>query len=160
MRPCIYRKAILFLLSTCALVPVSAELRKGMSAVGANSPGVFIKHSLSDRLALDVHAQFQTGASSLGLRQYLYVNPRSETFNFLIGLEEDVIAFDLDGIDGTGSAFELFVGGEYFIGRRLSFQMDIGPAYLHLKHKETETTEDGLEGVVNFSVNWYWRDTR
>ena len=56
---------------------------------------------------------------------------------------------------GTGFAGELFIGGEYFVAKRLSLQMDMGPAYIALTDGETSLSVNGLEYVVNLGINYY-----
>ena len=71
-------------------------------------------------------------------------------------MEEDYFSFDRDSSDGTGYAFSIVVGGEYFFRKNFSFQMDFGPGWIKADNSNTDNDESGIDIVINFGLNWYF----
>ena len=132
------------------------EVSNGEFAVGLNTPGVGARYFLSDRFSLEAKVQYQTDVSVFGFREYFYLNPGARKLNFLLGLENSFVSFKADNADGKGFFGEFYLGGEYFLTRRFSFQLDVGPGYVYLSDDSTKLTEKGLEFVANFGLNWYF----
>lgn len=132
-----------------------AEIGQGKSAIGLNYPGFGIRYFLSDNFAIEGRGQFTKDIVVGGLRSYYYFKLESKVLLFG-GLEADFVSFKGDKSKGTGFAGELFVGGEYFFAEKLSLQMDIGPAFISLKDKDTSISESGVEFVVNLGINYYF----
>lgn len=145
----------LFTVFTSTAPFVFGEVEKGDIGIGVNYPGVSVKYFTSDKLALELKGQAEKNIVIGGLRGYYYFSTGKKFLPFA-GLEADFISFK--GLDskGTGFAAELFVGGEYFFGKKLSLQMDMGPAFVSLADKKTHISGRGLEYVVNFAINWYF----
>ncbi len=60
-----------------------------------------------------------------------------------------------DQYDTSGYAFGAYAGVEYYILRRLSISLDLGPTYIQLKEKSSGTSESGLDFILNSSVHFY-----
>jgi hypothetical protein len=142
-------------LVVCALsAPVSAEPRKGAFGIGLNYPGLGVRYLVTDALTVEGKIQTETDILVAGLR--LYRNFSSgERGKFFWGLEGDYLSFKGDVSEGTGIAGELLVGGEYFVAKGLSFQMDLGPAYINVTDGDTTLSVNGMEFVANFGINYY-----
>ena len=124
-------------------------------AVGVNYPGFGVRYFLKDKIAPEFKLQFESGVSVLGLRGYYYL---SKTAKYLLfsGLEFDIISFKGGDSKGSGFAGEIFIGGEYFFAKNFSFQLDLGPAIISLKDKDTSESVNGAEYVANLGVNYYF----
>jgi len=149
------RLVLVFCLLCVCPFPSYGEPGRGDVALGVNFPGFGARCFLSDRTALELKGQFETNAMVGGLRGYYYFSRKSKCPLFA-GLEGDYVKFKGDSSKGTGLAAELFVGGEYFFAKRLSFQLDLGPTLVSLDDKDTSESVNGLEYVANFGINYYF----
>ena len=149
-----------------ALIGLSANsysaVRKGQAGIGLNTQGIHGRYFFGDHWAGEFKMQFDDDISIAGLRGLRYFQSETNVPLF-VGLEGDVISFETTQVaekkKGSGYAAELFMGGEYFFSRRFSFQMDIGPAYIHLSEEfgDDEFSAEGWEVVANFAINFYFR---
>jgi hypothetical protein len=147
------------LLATLAAVaalamPAFAGAYKGDVGIGLNYPGLGVRYMLSDRTALEAKAQVETGILVAGLRWYRSFSLQ-ERSRFFWGLEGDYVNFTGEVSKGNGYAAAAFVGGEYFAAKRLSLQMDLGPAYIGLTDGDTTVSVNGVEFVLNLGINYY-----
>jgi hypothetical protein len=134
--------------------PSSAETQKGDFGIGLNYPGLGVRYLVSDNTAIEAKVQTEPDILVAGLR--LYRNFSSRPYGRLFwGLEGDYVSFKGDVSEGTGFAGEIFFGGEYFVAKRLSLQMDLGPAYIALTDGDTSLSVNGVEMVINFGINYY-----
>ena len=60
---------------------------------------------------------------------------------------------------GVGFATDISLGGEMFLGQRVSFQFDFGPAFIYLSNSSDKVSASGLVFVVNFGLNYYFGST-
>ncbi len=130
------------------------------TAVGVNYPGANLKMSLSDKFAAEIRGQFVDKIFTGGTRLYYY--PSIMGFNNaslrpFIALDGDYISFKGDISKGNGGALGGVGGVEYFLSRRLSVQTDIGPYCIMLKDSKSSLEQNGLEFVLNFGVNYYFK---
>lgn len=135
----------------------TAALRKGDFGLGLNYPGVGARYFLTNRYSLEAKAQVAADISVFGLRGYRYFSPTSGIVP-LAGIELDYLSFKGSRSKGSGFAAEVFVGGERFVSKKVSVQLDLGPAYISLSDDATSTAVSGLEYVVNFGINYYFID--
>lgn len=134
--------------------PAFCEPHKGDFGIGLNYPGVSVRYLLSDKTSIECKGQSESDISVAGLR--VYRNFTSDLRGKLFwGLEADYVSFKGAASKGTGYAGELFIGGEYFAAKRLSIQMDMGPAYIALTDGDTSLSANGLECVFNLGINYY-----
>ncbi|MFC2048708.1 hypothetical protein ACFLR5_00635 [Elusimicrobiota bacterium] len=59
-----------------------------------------------------------------------------DRFELYTGLDYFYITYKGEGLEGTGSMLEPFIGGSYFPKDNLSFCLDMGPAYIFLRERE------------------------
>ncbi|MFH1238756.1 MAG: hypothetical protein V1653_01425, partial [bacterium] len=73
-------------------------------------------------------------------------------------IEGGGITFDTLDIKGTGYEGSVFIGGEYFIFKKLSLAIDFAPTYIGLKSDSASdnTTVSGLEWVGNVALYFYF----
>lgn len=149
-------KSVLFLFLLLTLSSqASGEIAKGKFGLGLNYPGLGVRYFLCDKISLEGKGQFEKDIFVGGLRGYYYFKPEAKVL-LLAGLEGDFVSFKGEESKGIGFAGELFVGGEYFFAKKLSVQLDFGPAYIFLKDKDTSEDVSGIEYVVNFGINYYF----
>ncbi len=128
-------------------------------AIGLNSPGVGVRYFMTRRYSMEFRAQAVSSAAAAGFRV---------TRSFLVGkrispcggIESDYVWFDGERGKGTGFVGEAFVGAEYYFTNRFSAQLDVGPAYVWLKDKDTQTTEKSVDYIMNIGINFYFGKTR
>ena len=140
------------------IFPVFAygDSSEGKIGVGLNYPGMSVRYFLSDITSLELKGQYEQDILVLGSRFYYYFDCKSEVLLFG-GIEGDYVSFKGEESQGNGFACELFVGLEYFFTKKLSFQMDIGPAWIYLADRNyTSVTVAGFEYVVNLGFNYYF----
>lgn len=132
-----------------------AEDGRGRFCAGLNYPGVSVKYGITSRLAIEVRYQTESGVAVMGPRLY-YIIKEMNKINLHAGIEADFITFTGEVSKGTGYAGEVFVGGEYFINRNLSFLIDIGPAFISMADTGTSESVSGIEIVLNLGINYYF----
>ena len=139
---------------------MAEEGNKGKIGINVNYPGIGVKYFWKDKVALELRGQSVNDegveASVYGIRGYRYFKKLGMIDTF-VGLELDYAAFKTDSTNGNGYVIEAFAGGEYAFAKNFSMQMDIGPALVSLTDTSTSLSNPGLEYVVNFGVNWYWK---
>lgn len=140
--------------AVCAGRAPAADLSHRIG-VGLNWPGIAVKYGISPKWAIEGRYQTQDKISVMGPRIY-YVMKEGSALNLLAGVEGDYVTFTGDVSQGSGFAGEIFVGGEYFVARNLSFLLDMGPAYVSLSDTDTSESVSGLDVVLNMGVNYYF----
>ena len=73
------------------------------------------------------------------------------------GIEAGYINFDTLDIKGSGYEGSLFLGGEYFVAKKLSLALDFSPTFIVLESDDYKTND--IEWVVNFVVYYYFTKT-
>jgi hypothetical protein len=150
---------VLFIIIVCIFFNYSfvfAEVAKGDFSIGLNYPGFGAKYFFSNKISGELKSQMENNIFVGGLRGYYYFSPKAKYLLFA-GLEGDFVSFKGEVSEGTGFASEVFFGGEYFFTKRFSVQLDFGPAWISLADKSTSESVSGLEYVVNFGINYYFR---
>lgn len=92
--------------------------------------------------------------STCRFQVYYNFNPKDKTVIF-IGGEGNYVSFDTNDVTGRGWIGYGFVGGECFLTERLSFNVDIGPAFISLEEDVFHLSVDGVEWIFNLGVNFY-----
>ncbi len=123
--------------------------------VGLNQVGGHVRYFFTNQWAIEAKAQTAGDVCVGGMRGYYYLSGRKK-LRLLAGLEGAYISVDDDSVPSTGYAGALFFGCEQFFADKLSFQLDMGPAYVALKSNGSSLDVSGVEYVVNMAVNWYW----
>ena len=155
---CVLLASFLSLAATAAAADTETYGRS--DALGINYPGGNLKIFLSDSFAAELRGQYVDTVLTGGTRLYYY--PSVSGFNNarlrpFLGVEGDYISFKGKLSKGNGAAAGAVAGVEYFLSRRLSVQTDAGPYYIMLKDKSSALKQDGLEFVLNFGVNFYFK---
>jgi hypothetical protein len=132
----------------------SEENRK--CGIGVNYLGVGLKYFLSKKVGLEWKTQFDAGIILTGVRGYFYVRDLWK-FLFFAGIETDYVLFKTDKITGDGFVYGIFIGSEYFLLKRVSIQLDIGPYGISLRDRNTGIMLSSMDYVVNFGINWYFK---
>jgi len=139
-----------------AVSPASAAPLTGQWAAGINYPGLGLRYVTSEFTAWEARAQAESNVRVFGGRFYRYFDGGAEPVELFYGLEADYVTYKGEVSKGTGWAGEVFIGGEVFFAKNLSFQMDAGPAYVSLTDDKTDLELGGVQYVVNFGINFYW----
>jgi len=137
------------------LDPVTRNIARGDFGIGLNYPGLSLRYFLFNRLSVEIKGQYEKDISVGGIRMNYYLKRQGVVLLFA-GVEGDYVSFEGDTSKGNGYVGEIYVGGETFMARRLSLQLDIGPAFIQLKDKDTKLKEDGVEVVANIGINYYF----
>lgn len=128
----------------------------GVIGVNLNYPGLGVKVGVGRRLLLEPRVQIGSKASAYGLRGYYYFDPR-DRLSLFAGVEGDIISFEGEVSEGGGFCGVGFVGGEYSLSERFSFQLDLGGAYINIEDDESGLSKSGLDYLVNIGLNLYFR---
>lgn len=124
---------------------------EGLS-LGLGYPYLSLKYdfkalAVEGRLVIDSGVQAYTG-------RWYWNFHRSDKLKGFAGLEGGYIKFDTLDTKGTGSEGALFVGGEYFMTKKLSLMMDFAPTLISLKSGNTDV--NGVEYVVNLGLYYHF----
>lgn len=142
--------------------------QKGRVNLDVNYPGLGLRYFFSEKTAVEVRGQYlsqnsddtgvdaraKTSALVLGTRLYRY--GAGSSLRPYLCVEADYLSFKGAYSKGSGAAAGLFGGIEYFLGRALSVQTDIGAAYIAVEDKDTAFTDSGVDYIMNFGVNFYF----
>jgi len=122
--------------------------------IGLGNPYISIKYGFNSKCSIEAKGAFGSGITVGGTRFYHNFNPNDRTVIFM-GVEGNHVSFDTNDISGNGWIGYGFVGGEYFISQKFTFNLDIGPAFISLEEDECGLSIDGVEWVFNLGVNFY-----
>ncbi len=125
-------------------------------AVGINYPGANIRVNFRNNFAAEVKAQYMDDIFVIGPRIYSFLGAQGKPLKFFLGGEMDYLSFKGEVSKGTGYALEGFFGLEYFLSKRISFQADIGPAYISVTDADTSLNSGGLQFVINSGINFHF----
>ena len=122
-------------------------------------PYLGAKYGISQNVTSEFRINFDGGVGIVSGRAY-YNFLNKEKFIIYSGLEAGYTFFNnVEDLKGSGFLGSLFVGGEYFLLKNLSLGGDFGPSYISLSSEESgkKFTIDGLEWIINISVNYYFK---
>ncbi len=141
--------------------PAAAEGPKGIKGLlnlNVNYPGAGLRYFFSGSTALELRGQYEKNITVIGARLYLFQQLfKKEGFIPYLGIEGDYGSFKGAYSKGGGFAGGGFAGVEYFLGRSLSVQTDVGASYLSLKDTDSALAQSGLEFIISLAVNIYLR---
>jgi len=143
-----------------ALLAGPAAAEGGKTALGVNYPGAAFRIFFSSAAAAEARVNYLDKIFTGGARLYYF--PKIAGFKDsrvrpFACAEADYVSFKGDWSKGNGGAFGGAVGAEYFLSPKISVQSDIGPVYVALKDTKSSLTQSGLEFVLNFGVNFYFK---
>jgi len=145
-----------FLVGSLTAPIVTGDNLDNRIGIGLGNPYISIKYGLSSKFSIEGRGAFGSGIFVGGARLYYNFNPEYRAVIF-VGGEGDYVSFNVDDMEGFGFVAYGFLGGEYFITKRLTFNLDIGQAYIFLKENESALDEEGLEWVFNLGINYYFK---
>lgn len=149
------RKRLVMLVLTSLLISITAiPASAGRWGIGLGNPYISLKYWATPRFAIEGRGAFGSGIGAYSVRFYRGFSPKNKTVIF-VGLEGGLINFDKEDIEGDGSFGMLFLGFEHFISKKMTFSLDIGPAYIGLSSEGTSV--GGIEWVYNLGVNFYFK---
>ena len=145
----------LFLFSVFLALPAQFVCAGDLS-FGLGYPYVSLKNALKN---MSNEGRFAAGAGvqAYAVRSYWNFHHSDKVKGFT-GLEGGYIKFTAPDTKGTGSEWALFVGGEYFMGERLSLLMDFSPTLIALKSGSTDVS--GVDYVVNLAFYYHFGRSR
>ena len=144
--------AISFIIINIPIIGWTNDL-SGKFGIGLGNPYIALKYGFNPKISCEARAAFGKEITVYGIRGYYNFNPNSTSVLFL-GLEGDGVKFHKEDIAGTGTVLMAFVGMEHFITKSLTFNFDIGPAYISLESEGTPV--GGIEWVYNLGINIYF----
>ena len=144
--------SLLFIgLSSTVVFASGLEKRWG---IGLGNPYISLKYWTSPRFAIEGRGAFGSRIGVYSVRFYRNFSLKEKTVTF-VGLEGGTINFDKPDIEGNGYLAMLFLGFEHFVTKRLTFSLDIGPAYISLSSDGASV--GGVEWVYNLGINFYFQ---
>lgn len=142
------------LISFCGLAAGADD--PGRFSVGLNYPGFSVRYRGGKGLIWEAKTQFDTGITVIGGRLSKYFKKEQPKLRFIKGIELDYVSFKSEETTGVGMASEAFIGGEYFVTKKLSVQLDLGPAFIFVKDNSYGLSANSLEFVANFGIYLYF----
>lgn len=134
-----------------------ADNKGGVLGIGFGYPYFSLKYGISDETSIEGRYAFGTGINVYGGRLYYNFNPQNTVVCYF-GIEGNYITFNKseDTIAGNGNAFEVFLGGEIFLKKTLSLNMDLGLCYSRLTEQTYSLSAEGSDYLLNIGVNIYF----
>jgi hypothetical protein len=132
----------------------------GRWGIGLGTPYVGLKYGVKQHFSMELKGAYSEGVGIGGIRGYVNFNPLDRTVYF-VGGELDYIIFDtefMDGerLEGRGYVGGIFLGGELFFAKNISFSIDFGPYYLYIKDKAfSELFVESIDYVLNLAFYIY-----
>jgi len=157
------RNKTLLMAMCCILYILPGEARADDNAdywerftIGANYPGLNLRINFKNNISVEVKAQSMDSIFAAGPRIYSFLGDNTEPLKFFWGGELDYLSFKGEVSNGLGYALEGFCGIEYFLSERISFQTDIGPAFLAITDNNTKLNSSSLQFVINSGINFHF----
>jgi hypothetical protein len=144
--------------SAAKAAPVHNKLALGVPVAGAQIHWGFASKWALEARFLQGKAESETDeikSNVFGLRLYRYLN-RPLRWRFFWGLEvaKTDSQSDTSTYETTGTALGGFIGTEFYLARRLSVGMDVGP-YAISSETRGGTTDSEIDTVINAFMNFY-----
>lgn len=124
--------------------------------IGLNYPGLGLKYKINSKNTIEIRTQVGKDILAMGPRYYHNLSIQDKLTLFFGG-EIDCLSFKGRVSKGSGIAFLPFIGGEYLTTPDLGVSLDIGPAYVSLKDKDTAEREKGIDFVLNIGLTYYFK---
>lgn len=127
--------------------------------VGINYPGLSVKYGINAESVIEIKTQFGEDIFVIGPRYYRNFNSKDRAV-IAVGGEVDYVTFKGEFSEGSGWVIGAFVGGEYFANHNYGISLDIGPAYISIKDKDTSLDESGIDFILNLGLTYYFEGGR
>jgi hypothetical protein len=137
--------------------PGDDVLARGRIGVGAGWPALWGRVFVTDRVALELKGSREPDVQVTGGRFSAYILPWRRAALYA-GMEGDAITYAGPEAQARGRAAALFAGVEVFPWRRLSLQVDAGPAWMELEDGRHRVGASDVAYVVHAGVNVYLND--
>ncbi len=134
---------------------------KNRLGIGLGYPYVSLKYGLLSNLGLELRGAFDIGIQIYGGRVYYNFNPKNKIVIYS-GFEYDYLTYNTSDISGQGYLAVLFLGGEYFINKKLSLTLDFGPVYYNVAVNdnpnlvENSGSRNDIDWVTNVGIGYYF----
>ncbi len=137
------------------------EYRRSLAA-GLAFTGPLIRKGFKNDYSAEFHYLFGSAGSSdddasahvFGLRGYRHFRTDKRLQPYA-GIESAYILAKTRILKSSGYAAGGFAGVEYYITRRFSIGLDIGPYYVWIKEKDIGASGGGVDFVLSTFVNFY-----
>jgi hypothetical protein len=139
------------------VTPPSSNIRAGLS-IGVGYPFLSLKYYFNPAFGTEFRFSFGDGINVYAVRGYWSFMKFSD-FSIVTGLETGYITFDTMNVynttkvEGTGYEAGPFLGGEYFLDKRLSFMIDFSMPIIGLTSRDI--TMGGVQWVTNGALYFY-----
>ena len=141
--------------------PGSDEYRRSLGA-GLAFTGPLIRKGFKNNYSAEFHYLFGFAGSSdddvsahvFGLRGYRHFRTDKRLQPYA-GIESAYILAKTRILSSSGYALGGFAGVEYYITRRFSIGLDMGPYYVWIKEKDIGASGGGVDFVLSTFVNFY-----
>ncbi len=155
-------KMILIIIGWLIIFPsqiaFASSIEKKMG-IGFNYPGLSLKYGINSKNTIEIKTQLGKDILAVGPRYYRNFSTKDRLVLFFGG-EADSLRFTGRVSKGSGIAFLTFIGCEYLTSPNLGISLDIGPAYISLKDKDTAEREKGIDFVLNIGLTYYFGGDR
>lgn len=143
-----------FILAIFCCAPMRGEVPNGRWAAVAAFGGAGVRFTPNPRVSLESRVLYGDGAG-VSARGGMQWDKEGWKIRPLAGLEMSILA-PFHGKGEQGESVLLYVGGEIRLAQPLTFQVDIGPAMLRVKDKNSKKEEWDYQNVLNASLNYYF----
>lgn len=116
--------------------------------------GAGLRYAMSPRISGEGRFLIGDGLAVSARGSYLW-EKEGWKIRPLAGAEVSVLA-PFRGEGHQGAAVLMFVGGEVRLAKRLTFQVDMGPAALRVQEESGQKEEWDYQNVLNVSLNFYF----
>ncbi len=141
------------------LLTFSSISYAGGLSIGLGYPYVSLKYDFPE-LAVEGRFVTDSGVKIYSGRGY-WNYYRSDKLNGFTGLEGGYINFNTPDTKGTGYEGAIFIGGEYFVTKRLSLLLDFTPTLISLTDADYSSVKvSGMEFVVNIALYYHFGDKK
>ncbi|MBU0701809.1 hypothetical protein KKE26_11065 [bacterium] len=123
--------------------------------IGINYPGLGLKYKINSKNTVEIRTQLEKDIFIIGSRYYYNFSLKDKLVLFCGG-EADHLRFKGRVSEGAGIAILAFIGGEYLTTPDFGVSLDIGPACLSLKDRDTGEMEKGIDFVLNLGLTYYF----
>lgn len=144
----------IILLTLLLVIFSSISYAEGLN-IGLGYPYVSLKY---DFTVMSLEGRFVSDPEAKAYSGRVYWNYYADTkLRGFTGLEGGYISLDTEDTKGTGYEAALFIGGEYFITKRLSLLLDLAPTFISLQHADDSSVKvSGVEFVGNVGLYFHF----
>lgn len=120
--------------------------------IGLRWPGVSVGFRESPYTIEFKYLEDPNDVQITGLRLYHHLL-RIESNNLYWGIDFARLSFEGSVSEGTGNSTGLYMGFEKRVMNRITWSLDVGPYFIHLRDDSTNITQEGLEFTMTSGLN-------